>query len=552
MTSSDLPTRPLVGLFHHAIPPAARNAGIGVAVDGFARALQAHGRGFQYGLYCDPKELRAAEKALAPVADHISVRPRSGLVEALDAVAPAAWHDSAFDTYLPFALRDRAARPFPVTLLHHTLSYKELLHDAFLRLLLARPRPYDSIVCTSGAARGAMEKLLENVADRLREDVGAEVAYQGRLDTIPLGVDTERFQPGEVSEARGRLDLPAEDFVLLWVGRFTPIDKADLMPLLMTFRRLVERNTEVSLRLVLAGNQRPGEAFGDRLEARAEALGLADCVQVLTGIEEVLPDLYRAADIFVSPVDNPQETFGITPLEAMASGVPQVVSDWNGYREVVAHRETGLLVPTLWSDAARDVDTEALLTDSAFDHLSLAQSVVVDPAALERAVQTLIEKPELRAAMGEASRRRAVADFSWPVIVGRYEALWKELAAACAGAMPGEPRRPGYAQPRYFDVFGHYASSELSREATLQVTAAGWEVLAGAATLEQPLGTRFRVLGTGMLVMLLHKAGERGSAGASVAELLAGVAPDDQPARRRSLRHILWLVKYGYLSAESA
>ena len=44
---------------------------------------------------------------------------------------------------------------------------------------------------------------------------------------------------------------------------------------------------------------------------------------------------YAAADIFVSLSDNIQETFGLTPVEAMAAGLPVVASDWDGYRETI-------------------------------------------------------------------------------------------------------------------------------------------------------------------------------------------------------------------------
>ena len=55
---------------------------------------------------------------------------------------------------------------------------------------------------------------------------------------------------------------------------------------------------------------------------------------------------WSSADIFSSLSDNFQETFGITPIEAMASGLPVVVSDWDGYRDSVRHGVEGYLVPT--------------------------------------------------------------------------------------------------------------------------------------------------------------------------------------------------------------
>ena len=49
--------------------------------------------------------------------------------------------------------------------------------------------------------------------------------------------------------------------------------------------------------------------------------------------EKVRREIWSAADIFVSLVDNIQETFGLAPLEAMAAGLPTVVSDWDGFRD---------------------------------------------------------------------------------------------------------------------------------------------------------------------------------------------------------------------------
>ena len=56
---------------------------------------------------------------------------------------------------------------------------------------------------------------------------------------------------------------------------------------------------------------------------------------------------WAAADIFLSLVDNPQETFGLAPVEAMAAGVPVVVSDWDGYRYTVSDGVEGFRISTL-------------------------------------------------------------------------------------------------------------------------------------------------------------------------------------------------------------
>jgi glycosyltransferase involved in cell wall biosynthesis len=61
---------------------------------------------------------------------------------------------------------------------------------------------------------------------------------------------------------------------------------------------------------------------------------------------EVRRDSWAAADIFISLADNIQETFGLTPIEAMASGLPVVVTDWDGYKDTVRDGIVGFRLAT--------------------------------------------------------------------------------------------------------------------------------------------------------------------------------------------------------------
>jgi hypothetical protein len=62
--------------------------------------------------------------------------------------------------------------------------------------------------------------------------------------------------------------------------------------------------------------------------------------------EAVRREIWSAADIFTHLVDNIQETFGQAPVEAMAAGLPVVVTDWVGFRDTVRHGVDGMLVRT--------------------------------------------------------------------------------------------------------------------------------------------------------------------------------------------------------------
>ena len=261
------------------------------------------------------------------------------------------------------------------------------------------------------------------------------------------------------------------------------------------------------------------------------------------------PELYAAADVFVSPIDNVQETFGLTPVEAMACGVPQVVSDWNGYRHTVTHEETGFLVPTYWAACQEDVNRDALLTETAYDQLTLAQSAVVDLRALEVAIQRLLDEPALVASMGAQSRRRAEEHYSWPVVVARYEAMWDSLAEE-ARRSP-EPQRDSarYASPDYGRAFGHFATRQLGEETRLQLTAWGRELTNGAGTLPATYLQRWRHLDVELLKRVLVglvRAEEKGEP-LRIGRILAVLGAKADPVSRSIvLRHVLFLMKYGF------
>src|SRR5205085_2829178 len=120
---------------------------------------------------------------------------------------------------------------------------------------------------------------------------------------------------------------------------------------------------------------------------------------------------WAAGDVFTSLADNFQETFGLAPLEAMAAGLPVVVSDWDGYKDTVRHGVDGFRIPTLTlpPGAAEFVAERYDLRVDDYDaHTGLAsQLIAVDVAAARDAYRSLFEQPDLRRRMGEAGRKRA-------------------------------------------------------------------------------------------------------------------------------------------------
>ena len=178
------------------------------------------------------------------------------------------------------------------------------------------------------------------------------------------------------------------------------------------------------------------------------------------------PDLLAAADVLLSPVDNTQETFGLSLLEAQAAGLPVVASRFDGYKDLVDDGVDGFLVDTWWCEAdplAGLVD----VMDPNVAQLIQAQSVAIDMAQLADRVLRLIADEALRAAMGRRGREKVDREYRFSAIVRRYEALWDDLAreAARVGLPSSASSHFSGRQPVQLGaarLFNHYATRTIA------------------------------------------------------------------------------------------
>ena len=117
----------------------------------------------------------------------------------------------------------------------------------------------------------------------------------------------------------------------------------------------------------------------------------------------------------------------------MASSLPVIASDWNGYRDLVSHGSTGWLVPCrdlLKNQSIPDtIDQQFALGLKDYDSTVGLHSlgVVIDHNALEAALEDLVESPQRCLAMGEAGADKIQSRFHWDHVCQQYRELWKEL-----------------------------------------------------------------------------------------------------------------------------
>ena len=218
-----------------------------------------------------------------------------------------------------------------------------------------------------------------------RSGVAEQVA---EVRVIPNGIDLDVFSPGDPgakATARAELGLPQDSLVIAFAARGgadNPWKGFDILA--KALPRVAESTAGRAIELLAMGGETAPSIPDVRVHAipfSADRASLARC--------------YRAADLYLHPAR--AETFGLTPLEAMACGTPVVATDVGGIPEVVTHGETGLLVP------------------------------VDDPTALADAVIALAADDARRSQFSAAGVRRA-AEFGIERQVDSYLTWYDEIA----------------------------------------------------------------------------------------------------------------------------
>lgn len=459
----------------------------------------------------------------------------------------------------PFAWRRRTYGNAAYSLcgLNHTVSSARAM-DYLGSLLTAPVQPWDALICTSRSARAAMRHVMDDYARYLEERMQAHAPMELMMPVIPLGVDCEAFAQdasatADRAQLRQGLGIATDDVALLYLGRLSFHAKAHPLPMYVA-AEAAARRTGRRVHLIQAG------WFASDLiekEYRDGARALCPSVNAifLDGRDkDVRRRIWRAADIFISLADNIQEAFGLTPIEAMAAGLPVIVSDWNGYRETVGDGVHGFTIPT-WMPAggaggeiamAPELDLLGAVDDFVYDRYSgtVSQATAVDTGACIDALSVLCGDPDKRHAMGAAGREHARTVFDWSVIIPAYQELWAELDGRRARAGRQHERQgsvvtgvPLRADP--FAMFGAHPTSLIGDTTELRlIDGVDGHVLTDRLASNMNTFAQSSLLEPSDLGRIINVLAERGTA--TVADVLALF---DTGLRAKTMVSIGWLAK---------
>lgn len=442
----------------------------------------------------------------------------------------------------------------------HTTATRAVMQAVF-DLRSAPQMPWDAIVCTSSAVQASLIRLMELGEDHLAQRFpGAILPARPLLPVIPLGVHTQDFRrdPAKAHALRDRLQINPTDIVVSTIARLTPDEKFDPLPLFIALEAASPALAAESGRfhLVLCGQFRVPAWATAFAEAALRLMPSVTYHHLDGGDAGERTATLSASDIFVFPIDNLQETFGLAPVEAMAAGLPLIVSEWDGMKDTVTP-DVGFRVRSELPKAgeATYLSFRHLTgTDSYLQYLSQMSALTrLHVGDLIHALQTLALDPDLRARMGAAGQARARALYDWQAIIPQMQALWGEQAAMLAHARARGGPLLAKADPAQLptgpapdQMFARYPSEPAPDPAArrLRVTPlanrpdiAETFALRHYAALNRPIEDPAR------LQAILAAFSAAGPDGATTAMTSAGTGlPPSVLARA-----VLWLLKYHFL-----
>lgn len=302
-----------------------------------------------------------------------------------------------------------ASMDFDLVHSHHWVFHADIIsahgvpHAGWVRNTRRKPRSlYDyalSYVERHALVNGATTYFLPVSSIAMGAFRSEYATLPGQWQIVHPGVDVRRFaSPDRAAcraEIRGRYGIGEDDLLLLFVGMNFEVKGLDTIMAAVAKARAARPEANVRLLVVGRGDER-------KYAKIADSLGITDAVTFAGTQHAGLEKSYRAADVFT--LFSAFDTFGMVVLEAMAAGLPVIVSPNVGAKDLVEEGVNGFVLPDF-----RDAD-----------------------AAAERILQLL--KAERRESMGMEAQLEA-GEHTWERLAERMEKLYQEILSRSSEAI---------------------------------------------------------------------------------------------------------------------
>jgi len=377
------------------------------------------------------------------------------------------------------------------------------------------------------------------------------------LPVIPLGIHTEDFELSDAQKSKARQLIGADNstLVVLFMGRLSFHAKAHPLAMYQALQKAATQLASAGQKVVLVecgwyANDFIRKAYQD---AAQMACPLVNVITLDGRLASERETAWASADVFCSLSDNIQETFGIVPIEAMASGLPVVVSDWDGYKDTVRDGVDGFRIASCMPQAglANDLALRHALEVDTYDMYCghTCSLVSIDIEGTAKAFVKLFESADLRRSMGQAGQARARQLYDWSVVIGQYEALWQSQTelrlAARANNLNKAPSHLWPARLEPFYSFESYSTHTLKPSSILMmVDSSVQESMIRTQNYRDLAMVNFAKLVLPTNVEIAQVLGIAIKGPSTAQSLLQEITPERQAFVFRSLA---WLLKLGIL-----
>ena len=365
---------------------------------------------------------------------------------------------------------------FSITGIIHTLCTNSVI-DGFKEYIFGGLEPWDALICTSSCGKEVVEKTINFYLESFEKKYNVKInnTKLPQLYTIPLAVNDITYdnlltRNQKRLNSRKRLGISEEAIVILYLGRLSFHAKSHPIAIYKALSKINQNKTNEEIILLECGtfaNERI-ENLCNNIIYSFKNLTVKRVGGIKQASEEAKIDSLNAANIFISLSDNIQETFGLTVIEAMAAELPCIVSDWNGYKDLVKDNKTGYLIPTKYAvgsdELINKVDIDYKTEKISFDYMIGLKSMktVIDEDALINKLSLLINNKELREYMGINGKKRWNELFNWKVVSNQYRELWANLKEKREASEKSSSSR--YFHPSIDYLFKEYPTETYNKE----------------------------------------------------------------------------------------